>query len=133
MKGVKVLDSLALLAYFEDEAGSVEVTKILQEAAEKKRNLLISIVNWGEVLYIIEMRYGREKRDTIERLMSQMHLEVVDADKDLTRAAAHIKATEKLPYADSFAAALTLIRKAELVTGDKDFRAVENKIRVVWL
>ena len=133
MKGVKVLDSSALLAYFEDEAGSVEVTKILQEAAEKEKNLLISVVNWGEVLYIIEMRYGNEKCNTVEHLMSQMHLEVVDADKELTRIAAHLKAAEKLPYGDAFAAALALNRKAELVTSDKDFKSVDGKVQICWI
>jgi predicted nucleic acid-binding protein len=133
LKGVKVLDSSALLAYFEDEAGSVEVTKMLQEAAEKEKNLLISVVNWGEVLYIIEMRYGSEKRGAVEHLMNQMHLEVVDADKELTRAAAHLKAAEKLPYGDAFAAALALNRKAELVTSDKDFKSVDGKIQIRWI
>lgn len=133
MRGVRVLDSSGLLAYFEDEEGSQKMTEVLKEAAEKNRLLLVSVVNWGEVLYIIEMRYGLERRDQIERLMNQMHLEVVDADKELTRAAAHLKATKKLPYGDSFAAALALHRKALVVTGDKDFRRLEDIIQIEWL
>lgn len=133
MKGVKVLDSWALLAYFEGEPAGAKITELLKEAAEKGKNLLVSVINWGEVLYVIESRYSKDKRDEVERLMNQMHLEVADADKDLTRTAAHLKATEKLPYGDSFAAALALDRKAELVTGDKDFRAVESKIQIHWI
>ncbi len=127
------MDSWALLAYFEGEPAGAKITELLKEAAEKGKNLLVSVINWGEVLYVIESRYSKDKRDEVERLMNQMHLEVADADKDLTRTAAHLKATEKLPYGDSFAAALALDRKAELVTGDKDFRAVESKIQIHWI
>ncbi len=133
MKGLKVLDSWALLAYFEGEHAGAKVTQLLKEAAEKERSLLISVVNWGEVLYVIEARYGKDKRDEIEHLMNQMHLEVIDADQDLTRLAAHLKATEKLPYADCFAAALALNKKAVLLTGDRNFRSIEDRIRILWI
>lgn len=133
MKGVKVLDSWALLAYFEGEQAGSKVTEILKKAAHKEKSLLISVINWGEVLYIIETRYSKEKREEIEHLMNQMHLEVIDADKDLTRLAAHFKATRKLPYADCFAAALAQTRKASLVTGDKDFKHLDGELEVDWL
>ena len=130
MPSIKVLDSWALIAYFENEGGGVKVNGILKEAVQAKKNLLISVVNWGEVLHVIERRYGREKKNEIEHLMDQMHLEVVAANKEIARQAAHLKATEKLPYGDAFAAALALGRKAELITGDKDFRLIEKKIRI---
>lgn len=127
------MDSWALLAYFEGEPSGSKLTEILKETAEKERKLLISAVNWGEVLYVIETRYGRDKRDAIEHLMDQMHLEIVDADRELARIAALLKATEKLPYGDAFAAALALARKAALITGDKDFKVVDGKIQIQWI
>lgn len=133
MKGVKVLDSWALLAYFEGEPAGAKVRELLKETAEKEKTFLISVVNWGEVLYTIESRHGKDKRGEVEHLMNQMHLEVVHADKELTRIAAHLKTSEKLPYGDSFAAAVALMKKAELVTGDKDFRVIESKIRIMWI
>ena len=133
MKGVKVLDSWALLAYFEGEERGSKVNGLLKEAAEKEKNILISVVNWGEVLYVIEGRYGENKRNEIEHLMRQMHLEVIDANRELTREAAHLKATEKLPYADCFAAALTKTKSATLVTGDKDFKHLEGELKISWL
>ena len=133
MKGVKVLDSWALLAYFEGEEAGAKVAEIFKEAAEAKKKLLISVINWGEVLYIIESRYGEAKRNEVERLMNQMHLEVVDLDKELTREAARLKANAKLSYADSFAAALARLRKAILVTGDKDFKRLEGDLKINWL
>jgi predicted nucleic acid-binding protein len=43
------------------------------------------------------------------------------------------KAKHRMSYADCFAAALAKSRKAELVTGDREFRQVESDIRVKWL
>jgi len=102
------------------------IIEVLKETAQKEKTLLISVVNWGEVLYVIEQRHGKEKRDEIEHLMNQMHLEVIDADRDLTREATRLKANHKLPYADCFAAALANLRKATLLTGEKD-------LKIEWL
>jgi len=35
--------------------------------------------------------------------------------------------------ADCFAAALAKIRKAELVTGEPEFKQVESEIKIFWL
>ncbi|MGH8592915.1 MAG: hypothetical protein ACREV3_03385 [Gammaproteobacteria bacterium] len=36
-------------------------------------------------------------------------------------------------YADAFAAALTKIRNAELVTGDPEFKQIDDDIEIAWL
>ena len=133
MSGPKVLDSWALLAYFEGQETGRLVSTLFKEAARQQQKFLISVINWGEVLYVIEMRHGTARRDQIEHLMEQMHLDIVEADKALVRWAAHLKATVKLPYADCFAAALAMTQKIPLVTGDKDFRKLEKKIHIHWL
>ena len=133
MKGAKVLDSWALLAYFEGEPAGEKVRELLKEASEKGRNFLMSVINWGEVLYTIESRHNKETCTEVEHVMNKMHLEVIDADKELTRLTAHLKATEKLSYGDAFAAALASLRKADLVTGDRDFRTVERFMKINWL
>ncbi len=47
----KVLDSWALIAFFEDEPAAEAVEKILEQATAEKHKLLMSVVNWGEVYY----------------------------------------------------------------------------------
>jgi predicted nucleic acid-binding protein len=47
--------------------------------------------------------------------------------------AGQIKATRKMSLADCFAAALAKQRKSEVYTGDPEFRAVEEDVKVVWL
>jgi predicted nucleic acid-binding protein len=60
-------------------------------------------------------------------------LEFKEADWELAREAAVFKATKKMSYADCFAAALARRESAQLVTGDPEFKQVEDEISIVWL
>ena len=133
LKGLKVLDSSALLSYFEGEKGAAVIKEILHQADAKDEPLLMSMTHWGEVLYTIERRYGEEKTREIERCIDQMPIEIIPPNSALVRLAAHLKAVSKLPYSDAFAAALAIERKAQLITCDKDFQTVEDKIPIVWI
>ena len=48
---VKVLDSWAIMAFFEDAPAAEAVERLLQQAVEGKHRLLLSAVNWGEIYY----------------------------------------------------------------------------------
>ena len=128
---VKVLDANALLAYSEKEAGYEKVQALFVKAAESGRSLLMTAVNWGEVCYIL-FRDHAEKADEAIKFINTLPIEIVDVDKEIARQAALYKAQKKLPYADCFAAALTKLRKGELVTADKEFKAIEGEIRILW-
>ena len=130
---VIVLDASALMSYLEKEPGYEKVKNLLARAAESERNLLMSAVNWGEVFYVLIKSYGQQEGEKIMSLIETFPIEVVDADIETARQAALYKAIRKLPYADSFAAALTKLRKGELVTGDKEFHMVESEIKITWL
>lgn len=128
-----VLDSYALLAYFEKEAGWNDVARLLADAAAERCALQCSIVNWGEVRCITERVYGVEKANEVEAVMDDLPVEWIDADRALTRAAARLKVDGGLAYADCFAAALALVAEGEVVTGDPEFAAVEEQVTVRWL
>ncbi len=128
-----VLDAYALTAYFEKESGYAKVQELLTEAASGGRPLLLSAVNWGEVFYVTYREHGKASADQIARLIDEFPIEVVPVDVPIAHQAAIYKATHKMSYADCLAAALAKVRKAALVTGDKDFKQVEAEIKVVWL
>jgi predicted nucleic acid-binding protein len=44
-----------------------------------------------------------------------------------------VNARHNNPLADAFAATLARKHKAELVTGDPEFKAAEKEIRIQWL
>ena len=56
-----------------------------------------------------------------------------DFDRAKGRMAADFKTRFKLSLADSFAAALAKEKKAELVTGDPEFKPLEKEIKIIWL
>lgn len=129
----RVLDSYSIIAYFEGEAGKEKMIEILRTARDSGRPLLLSVINWGEVFYITLREAGRERADQLAHLISTLPVEIIPADLELTRLAAEFKANNKMSYADCFAAALAKLRKAELVTGDKEFKQVEGQVKIMWL
>lgn len=128
-----VLDSFALLAYLEDEAGAERVHAVLAQGQVGKADIAMCIINYGEVLYITERERGLPTAQHVIAMIDQLPITVVDADRALTFAAAHVKASGRLSYADAFAAALAEIREATLLTGDPEFHQVESFIAIEWL
>jgi len=100
-----VLDASALLAFFQDEPGAEKVQELLTRAGQAERPLLMSVVNWGEVIYVVWQRRGEEAARERMRAMARYPLEIVGADAETTLLAATLKARHKLPYVDCFAAA----------------------------
>jgi predicted nucleic acid-binding protein len=129
----KVLDSWALLAFFKGEAAAEDVETLVHKATAEKVHLLLCVVNWGEVYYGMWRAGGQTAADDVAADLSRMPIELVDADQPLAKQAAIYKATNKLSYADAFAAALAKIKGAELVTGDPEFKPLEKEIKISWL
>ena len=123
-----VLDASALMTMFLDRPGGEKVQELISAAVEGKRELLMSVVNWGEVYYSIWHDRGPDDAQKALAYIAQLPIEIVPADTAQAKLAAEFKAQYKLPYADCFAAALAKLRKASLVASDHDFRTVEREI-----
>lgn len=128
-----VLDSWAVLAYLEDEGSGQKVADLISDAHENGVPLLMSVVNVGEVWYILAREVSETEADKGVDGLRQLGIEFVDVDWRLTRQAGTYKSKNRMSYADCFAAALTKEQKAELVTGDKEFRQIESDIHIRWL
>ncbi len=131
----KVLDSWALIAFFEDEPAAEQVEELLTQAAADRHKLLLSVVNWGEIYYNTMREVSQQAAERTAREIAALPIDIVAVGDDLAlaRQAATYKATHKMAYADCFAAALAKLKNAELLTGDPEFRAVEKEITVRWL
>jgi ribonuclease VapC len=131
-----VLDAHALMVLFNDEPGAEEVEKILIKAESGSPQLLMSVVNWGEIYYSILRGASQEMADAKAHEIAGMQIELVPVDADdleLVRQTAAFKATRKISYADCFAAALAKIKNAELVTGDREFKQLARDVKIHWL
>ena len=128
-----VFDSWAVLAYLGDEASGREVADLITSAHEGRIPMYLSIVNAGEVWYILAREISELQADKAVTDLTNLGIELVDANWSLTRIAGTFKARHRMSYADCFAAALAKERKSELVTGDKEFKQVEAEVSVRWL
>jgi len=128
-----VLDSYAVLVFLFRQKGHEKVLDLLERTAETDQPSLIATPNWAEVRYIVERKAGAGHWPEVRAKLRSLPIEVVPADELLAEQAGAFKANHRMSLADCFAAALAQQRKADLYTGDPEFRAVEKVIRVVWI
>jgi len=128
-----VLDSWAIMAYWEGEPAAEQVADIIANAHEEDIPLFMSVVNVGEVWYILAREASEAEANKSIHELGQLGIEFVDADWTLAHEAAGFKSKHKMSFADCFAAALAKQKKAHLVTGDKEFKEVEEDISISWL
>lgn len=133
MSAAKVLDSYSVIAYLENEPGGEKVSELLKHAKDNGRPLLLSVVNWGEIYYIITRTAGKEAAERSLQSLETLPIEVIPVGRELAKIAAGFKATRKMSYADCFAAALAKTHKAQVVTGDKEFKEMEGIVEVIWI
>lgn len=125
-----VLDSHALLAFFRGEDAAVSVKGLLHKAASADRPLHMTEVNHAEVKYMLLKKDGAEAWDQAEDVLKSLPIDFHPATRALADVAADFKARFKISLADAFAAALAKEKKAELVTGDPEFKPLEKEIKI---
>ncbi len=130
-----VLDANALLAYFQEEPGHPRMASLLEGARDSMRRLYMCVINLGEVMYILERKEGSSGAQKALALIDESPIEIIDADRSLTLAAAHLKMDCPIAFADCFAAALAQLKNAAVLTGDPEFLKIkpECNVRIEWL
>ncbi|MBU0677077.1 MAG: type II toxin-antitoxin system VapC family toxin [Verrucomicrobia bacterium] len=128
-----VLDSWAALAYLQGEPAAEKMGEIVADAIERRIPLYMSVINAGEVWYILAREISAATADSAISDIRGWGVEFVEADWPLAQAAADFKSRHKMSYADAFAAALAKQNRAHLVTGDREFRSLGSEVNAVWL
>ena len=134
VKNRYVLDAFAVLAFFREEPGGPAVRELFRRSAAGEAELYLCVINMAEVLYRLEWERGETDVEIAQVALTQeLPIHLVDADLDLSVSAARLKAPHPISIADAYAAALALRLDAAVVTGDPDFRQVENRVAIEWL
>jgi len=128
-----VLDSWAVIAYLEGEPSAEKIADLIADAHEHDIPLFMSVVNAGEVWYILARETSINDADRAIAEIRRLRIELVDADWTLAHDAGGFKAKHKMSLADCFAAALAKQKKAVLLTGDPEFKQVDGDITIEWL
>lgn len=124
------MDSFAILAFIQQEPGADHTRDLLREAANGRVELHMSVINLAEVQY----RIIRQDSDPTQRLawLQALPLTVASADLFIPEVV-QLKARYPVSLADCFAAALAQSLDCPVVTGDPEFRKLEDTVRVEWL
>ena len=128
-----VFDSFAMIAFFEDEPGAEMVEEALRQLFTKKARGWMSVINWGEVYYCTYREQGAGGAQEVVSRLAEYPIEVVDADQKMTQEAAILKGKYKVAYADCFAVALAREKKAEILTGDPEFKKFKENLKINWI
>jgi predicted nucleic acid-binding protein len=128
-----VLDSNALITLLRDEPGAETVAQMLEKAGQRDQPVHMTEVNYAEVQYMIRRKNGEAAWAVIAEELKSAPIEFHAADRRLADIAASFKSRFKMSLADAFAAALAKEKKAELVTGDREFKALAKEIKICWL
>ena len=117
MPGLKVFDSWALLAWLLDQPAAARIDTLLQQAEQgDDLQLVMSWVNAGEVYYMASRKLNQAKAEEFLRRLPSLPIRLVRPSEEDIIAAAKLKSTRRISYADGFAAALAQSEGAALVT-----------------
>ena len=106
---------------------------LFEGAIQGDQVFLIAAPNWAEIRYMVERKAGAARWQEARQKLLGLPIEIIPADQSLAELAGEIKAVKKMSLADCFAAALAKQTKADLYTGDPEFRPMEKEPRIVWL
>lgn len=131
-----VLDSYALIGYLENEPFSDKIQNSLAQARNGAFRLYLHAIHLGEVYYIVLRAQGQSVADLAYSRIKALPINLIDRiDEELLLTAASLKAGYPISYADSFAAALAIIKNCPLLTGDPEFKPLEENgvVTIEWL
>ena len=129
-----VLDANAVLRYFcvSEGQGANKVRALFEQAERGQARLSMSVVNLGEVLYVLLKHVGEPRARHYVQVLQHVAT-MVEADAAQALHAAEMKHQYKLGYADSFAAMLAVTLKATLVSADSGFEKLGKTLKWVRL
>lgn len=90
-------------------------------------------VNYAEVKCSIVKKDGAAAWAEAAKVLQGLPIDFRSTTRTLADIAADFEARFKLSLADAYAAALAKEAKAELVTGDPEFRPLEREVKIHWL
>ena len=128
-----ILDTWAVIAYLEDEPSGQHIADLIADAHEEEIPIYMSVVNAGEVWYIIAREISEQEANNSIKELHDLRIQFENVDWELTQEAARFKSKNKMSYADCYAAALAKTREGDLVTGDTEFKAVEGQVKIQWV
>jgi ribonuclease VapC len=132
-KGPFIFDSHALLKLFQKEKGYEKIVRLLEEIRKTGATKFLNAINLGEIIYSTKRDFGDLKKLEVLANIERLGFTILEVPKELVYQAAEYKAEYSISYADCFALASAVEYKAMIVTGDPEFKKVEQLVNIVWI
>lgn len=133
MKNKYVLDTSAVLTFFEDEPGSEVVEGLFGKAEQNEITIYLSFMTFTEVYYISFQEQGNDIAEQRLKQLNMLPAIRIDSDYESSHTAGKIKALHRLSIADAWISALAKIKQSILVHKDPEFESIEQEIEVLKL
>jgi predicted nucleic acid-binding protein len=128
-----VLDAWPMVEWIHrHQPGAERVAKLLTSARHGRIRLLMSEINSAEVYYYVRKIKPAGFAETWRSAQASFPIVFETPTRTEIWEAAELKARYPISYADAFAAALALKHDCPLITGDPEFRAVQE-IQLHWI
>src|SRR5208282_4876476 len=102
------------------EPARTKVRELLEQASRGEARVSMSLINVGEVFYLIAKRHGAAAAERFLADLAIMPIQALLPDRKLILGAARLKSRYPISYADAFAAETAREHSAILVTGDPE-------------
>jgi len=131
-----VLDSWAVIGWLQgEEPARAKVRELLDQASRGAAKVSISLINVGEVFYLIAKRHGAALAERFLADLMMMPVQALLPDRKLILGAARLKSRHPISYADAFAVETARDQNAILVTGDPELWQLSKRepIDLLWV
>jgi predicted nucleic acid-binding protein len=124
-----VLDTSALLTFWNDEEGADTVERILRSDA----HVSVSYMSYMEGRYRIWKNTGKEESEEFSQYLNLLPLERIDVTDLIFEKAIEIKATNSLSVCDSWIIGTAIVIGSVLVHKDPEFEQFKTLVKLETL
>jgi ribonuclease VapC len=131
-----VLDSWAMIGWLQgEEPARAKVRELLEQASRGQTKVSMSLINVGEVFYLIAKRHGAAPAERFLADLAVMPIQALLPDRRLILDAARLKSRYSISYADAFAVETARDKNAILVTGDPELWQLSKQepVELLWV
>jgi len=132
VKGL-VFDAGAGIAFFGDDTAGGRIADLIADAHEAEIPLYMSVMDLAELWSVASSRASEKDAVGIIDELEELGFKFIDIDRNLAQDAARIRMKNVPAGANCIACALAKQKKADLVTGNMEYKAVDSFVNIHWI
>jgi predicted nucleic acid-binding protein len=129
-----VLDASAYIRFLDRDAGGDRVAVILDQQSQETARIIISAIQWGEIVKIVTKRKGPVTIVRLERDLQKLGVKIIPVDARRAERSALLGLKYNISYADAFGVQLATDSPDHvLVTADYGVKPAGHDIKIEFL